>query len=90
MTIRVAHMRRPVVRLAWYRCWNNWMDITQPITLMGFLLSWIPFPFPLTSPIPLSVPLALSNPLIIDIPLALMVQFHRRPPTLWWRPTSYR
>ena len=90
-------MRRPVVRLAWYRCWNNWVDITQAITVMGFLLSWIsfPFPFPLSLslsipfPIPISVPLALSHPLVIDIPFTLMVQFHRRPPTLWWRPTSH-
>lgn len=100
LSIRVAHMRGPVIRLAWYRCRNNWVDITQPIALMGFLLSWIPFPlslpfplsisFPIPIPISVSVPLALSHPLVIDIPLALMVQFHRRPPALWWRPTSYR
>ena len=101
LSIRVTDMGGPVIRLAWCRCRNNWVDITQPIALMDFLLSWISFPFPFTLSFPISVsfsfsvsfsvPLALlSHPLVIDIPLALalMVRFHRRPPTLWWRPTS--
>jgi hypothetical protein len=85
-------MRRVVVRLPWYRCWHNWMDVTHPITLMGFLLSRIPLPLPvpLSLSIPLPVPLALTHPLIIDISLAVMLQFHRRSPTLCWRHSSYR
>src|ERR1700722_15434597 len=90
-------MRRPVVRLTWYRCRHNWMDVTDSIALMGLFLSRVPrVPFPFSFPLSFSisvsvpVPLALTHSLVIDIPLAVMIHFHRRPPTLWWRHTGYR
>lgn len=67
-------MGRPIVGLAWYRCWHDGVDVTGPLTLMGLLLSWISFSFPLSVPVPVPIsiplPLAGTNPLEIDIPLA--------------------
>jgi hypothetical protein len=82
LSIRVAHMRRPVVWLAWYSCWPNGVNVTHPIALMCLLLPGVPFPLPVPLSIPLPFPLALTHPLVIDISLALMIQFHRWPPTL--------
>ncbi len=83
--IWVARMRRPIIRLVWYRCRHDRVDVTHPFALMGLLLPWIPLPLPFSVPVPVPVPVALAHPLVIDIPFAVMVQFHRRPPTLCWR-----
>ena len=66
------------------------MDVADSIALMRLLLSRIPFPF--SVPLSLSVPvsLALTHSLVIDVSLAIMIQFHRRPLTLWRRHTGYR
>ena len=84
--IWVTDMGRPIVRLAWYRCWYDGVDVTGPFTLVGLLLSWISFSFPFSVPVPLSLPLPLAgaNPLEIDISFALMIQFHWWAPTLCW------